>query len=451
MSLEIGSLEEFLAGYEVATLSARLRRNAVLVDILCHEGVTQDFGRAEDMAEAFHGGLSEMPEGDVEAKVAAVKAGCAETIAEHGVTDDELRALFKKVWVYARLSHPSVQLAEEAISQMEGSEATACFSSGLAAIRAAIEHSTASAKKGESGEYIDGDTIVVVGSVYGGTHAQLEDMARKTGRIVKFMSLEEFESNGLSQENPKPKLVFFEPSNNPTLDVMPIAKIVAEAKKVGAMVACDNTFTPLSVKPLDLGVDVVIHSLTKYAGGRSEDTGGSVSGKAEFVAGLSDLHHGERMVGGATMAARVAWALLQNMRDLPERLYKATQNARALKAIAEQHGLTVHFVENEPNYDAIRNPKMPNSVSNGMLAIDFGTQARARAFVNALAERGVGRSAVSLGAITTLYSIPADTTHSEMTPEQQLKVGITHGLVRVSCGLEENLVSEAMTVLREIV
>lgn len=448
MSLEGGSLEDFLAVDEVAALSQKFRRQAVLVDILCHEGVTQDFGRAEDMAAAFHGGLSEMPESDVEAKVAAVKASCGETIAEHGVTDDELRALFRKVWVYARLSHPSVQLAEEAISEMEGAEATACFSAGLAAIDAVVHHSTAPAKKGPNGEWIDGDKIVVVGSVYGGTLAQLEDTAEKTGRVVRFMSLEEFKSEGLAGE--KPKLVFFEPCNNPTLGVMPVAEIVEAAHAVGAMVACDNTFTPLTVKPLELGVDAVVHSLTKYAGGRSEDTGGSVSGTREFISQFSDLHHGKRMVGGATMAARVAWALLQNMRDLPERLYKATQNARALKAVAERYGLKVHFVEDEANYDAIRNPRMPKSVSNGMLAIDFGTQAKARAFVDTLAAKGVGRSAVSLGATTTLYSIPADTTHSEMNPEQQLKVGITPGLVRVSCGLEENLVKEAEAVLAEL-
>ncbi|MFA6436369.1 MAG: PLP-dependent transferase [Candidatus Gracilibacteria bacterium] len=447
VALEGRDLEEFLAVDVIADFTRKLRENAVLVDILCHEGVTQDFCKAADMAAAFKGELTEMPEADVEAKVAAVKLSCASVINDNGITDEQLRSLFRRVWVYARLSHPSVQLAEEVISEMEGAEATAVFSSGLAAINAVVEHSTSPARRGEQGEYVNGGKIVVIGSVYGGTHAQLVDTAEKTGRVVEFLTLEEFEQKGLP---PDTKLVFFEPCNNPTLEIMPLSAIVEAAHTIGAQVACDNTFTPLSVKPLELGVDVVLHSLTKYAGGKSEDTGGSASGHTAFISQFSDLHHGKRMVGGASMAARVAWALLQNMQDLPERLYKATQNARALKAVAEQYGLTVHFVEDDSNYASIRNPKIPNSVSNGMLAVDFETQEKARAFVDNMAAKGVGRSAVSLGSVTTLYSIPADTTHSEMLPADQLKVGITPGLVRVSCGIEENLVAKAGEVLSEL-
>jgi methionine-gamma-lyase len=275
----------------------------------------------------------------------------------------------------------------------------------------------------------------------------LEDTAEETGRKIDFLTVEEFLKKGLPEDT---KLVFFEPCNNPTLDVVPIQQIIEAAKEIGAMTACDNTFTPLTVKPLQLGVDAVIHSLTKYVGGKSEDTGGSVSGKKEFVSKFKDLHHGDRMVVGTTMASRVAWAFLQNMRDLPERLYLATQNARKLKALAEEFDLDVRFIENQRNYQKIRNPHIPNTISNGMIAIDFGSTEKVRTFVDTMAAKGIGRSAVSLGAKNTLYSIPADTTHSEMPLEEQLKTGITPGMVRISCGIEKDLVERAREVLEEL-
>ncbi len=440
-------LEEFLEVTSIQALIELTRQNAVLADLLCHEPVAQGFTRAEDMAAAFHGELSEMPEADVNKKVEEMRAKYSEVLENNGISDEHLRKVFKKVWVYGRLSHPTVELLEEVLSEMEGAEKTAVFSAGLSAIDAVVKHSTKPAHSSESEEYVTGGKTVVIGSIYGGTYAQFVDTAAQTGRKVEFLTVEEFQEKGLPADT---KLVFFEPCNNPTLDVVPVKQIVEAARKIGATTACDSTFTPLTVKPLELGVDAVIHSLTKYAGGRSEDTGGSVSGKTEFIQKFSDLHHGVRMVGGTTMASRVAWAFLQNMQDLPERLYLATQNARKLKAVAEEHGLDVRFIEDEANYQEIRNPALPDTVSNGMLVIDFKSTEKARAFVDKLSENGIGRSAVSLGAKETLYSIPADTTHSEMPLEEQVKAGITPGMVRISCGVEKDLVEKAEQVLQEL-
>lgn len=440
-------LEELLNTPEIDELIDLTRKNAVLAEILWQEPVTQGFSKAEDMAAAFQGKLPEMPEDMVDKKVTEMKEKYAELITLHEITDEDLRKLFRKVWVYGRLSHPTVELVEEVLTEMEGAEGTAVFNAGLAAIYAVVRHCTKPGRINDAGEYEKGEKTVVIGSVYGGTYAQLVDTAEQTGRQVEFISVEEFLEKGLPSDT---KLVFFEPCNNPTLQVVPMKKIVDAAKEIRAITACDSTFTPLTIKPLDHGVDAVIHSLTKYAGGKSEDTGGSVSGKRDFICKFKDLHHGSRMVVGTTMASRVAWAFLQNMRDLPERLYQATQNAKKLKAVAEENGLEVRFIEDEENYAEIRNPALPDSVSNGMLVIDFKETEVARAFVDKLSAQGIGRSAVSLGAKNTLYSIPADTTHSEMPVEEQLKVGITPGMVRISCGVEENLATEADKVIKEL-
>jgi methionine-gamma-lyase len=440
-------LKEFMDTPEIETLISLTRTNATLAGVLWKTGVTQDFKESKHIAKAFRGELPELPKDVVDVKTEEIKEEFVDAIEENGLTDDDLKRVLKKVWVYSRLSHPTVELAEEVISKMEGAEDTAVFNAGLAAIHAVVKHATEPCYGGAYDRYIPGEKTVVIGSIYGGTYAQLMDTARETGRIIKFITLDEFLKDGLPKDT---KLVLFEPCNNPTLTVLPIPEIVEAAKEMGAMVACDNTFTPITIKPLELGVDVVIHSLTKYAGGRSEDTGGSVSGKKEFISRFRDLHHGDRMVTGTTMASRVAWAFLQNMRDLPERLYGASQNARKLQAIAWEHGLDARFIENQVNFVKVKNPKITAPVSNGMVAIDFKTNERARAFVDRMAAKGIGKSAVSLGAKTTLYSIPADTTHSEMSSAEQERTGIGPGLVRISCGIEENLIEKANEVFDEL-
>ncbi|MBT7736839.1 PLP-dependent transferase, partial [Candidatus Peregrinibacteria bacterium] len=343
-------------------------------------------------------------------------------------------------------------------------EMSATFGSGLGAINAVIRqfvkptkvewfHFDEPGKAPFPVETTKGGKLVIVGSIYGGTTASMKEICEREGIEFFHMPISTFEKEGLPDDT---DMVYFETSNNPTLRVVPIPKLVEEAKRVGAVTVCDNTFTPVSVKPADHDVDIVLHSMTKYLGGKSEDLGGVVSGKKDLVARLLDLHEGQRMIGGAVMAPRVAKEFLKNMANLPERLYRSTQNARAVAKIAktfkdpEGKPLKVRTADSYKAYQYIRDLEMPETLGNGMVSIFLPSVELARSFANKMIERGVGKGAVSLGSTTTYYSIPSETTHSEMDLEEQDRVGITPGLLRISCGSEENLPAEVESILNEL-
>jgi len=488
-----GGLEDAMSNPEIARIVALVKRNHVVTQIMQdydHDSVTQGFPEAWMVADAFAGRLKEIPREAVLGDLARLKELWADAIEQEGITDEDLLEDLQMVWVYARFTNPTVKRLEETISVIEGTEDTAVFASGLAAINATIEQFTKPAglvkmERGnpgeegyESGEFNEilqapgkvkegwrviekvdlANKIVVIGSVYGGTFAQSQDMMRQAGREVTYMTISQFIEEGLPDDT---DFVHCETSNNPPLRVMPLERVVAEAKRVGELrgrkvyTSFDNTFTPLTVQPAVRGVDFVVHSITKYLGGHSRYLGGSVSGKTENIRQFMNLKHGRRMVYGANMDRGVAREFLESMKDLPERLYRATQNARKVKVIAENFGLEVRHVESDMGeygwrYNKIRNKKIPQSISNGMINIDFGTVESARQFIDEMVKEGIGKGAVSLGCVKTYYSIPAETTHSEMPRDEQEKVGITPGMVRISCGVESDLVEKFEKVLTRL-
>lgn len=441
------ALEAALANPKIAEVVYLVHKNATLSEILGEQHTTQGFSSAEELALAFKGELETASQSDVENQMQAAKEQYAEEIEKAGITDEELRAMFEKVWIYSRLTSPKIELLEEALSKIENTEATAVFASGLAAIHAAVQQFSHSATKGENGEYVSGGKIVVVGSIYGGSYAQLMEMNEKTGRTFEHVSISEFLEKGLPADA---ELVMFESCNNPTLKVVPVDKIAVEAKKIGAMTICDNTFSPLSVRPAEQGVDLVVNSMTKYHNGQSEDLGGSISGKQEVIAQLLDLHKGQRMINGGVMAPRVAHEFLNHLKDLPERLYLSTQNVRQVAELAKKFGLKFRTMETDEHFPEIKNPDISDDITNGMVSVYLDSDDDAHQLVNTLIQEGVGKGAVSLGATTTYYCIPAETTHSEMSPEEQARAGITPGLVRISCGIEKDLPEKFEQVLERI-
>lgn len=439
--------KEILNHPEIRELIEKIRKNIALADIVGEQHTAQSFTLASEIRDAFQGKLEKMNSDKIGAKVAAAKEAHNELIQEKGITDEDLIRLFEKVWVYSRLTNPTNELLEEVLSLMEDTEKTAVFASGLAAINATVQQFTGHAEKDSKGQYWEGDKIVVIGGIYGGTFAQMQRTFDQTGRQFEHLSISDFMEKGLPNDT---AMVFFEACNNPTLKITPITDVVTEAERVRAITVCDNTFTPLSIQPSQLGVDLTIHSMTKYIGGRSEDLGGSVSGNAELIDQFNDLHKGERMVKGAILAPRSAKEFLRNLEDLPERLFTATKNAQAIRETAEKYNLKARTLDHYKPYQIIRNSELPISLQNGMVGLYFENAEGARAFVDAMTQAGIGKSAVSLGSTTTYYSIPSETTHSEMPEEEQERVGITEGLVRISCGVEKDLVPKFEEVLRGI-
>ncbi len=444
------SFESLSTDLEIIKLVEAIRKNHTLAVVLGEAHTTQAFGDAESLELAFRGELEKMDPALIQEQIATIRSQFSEVLDESEITDSDLEELLEKVWIYSRLTNPTIQLLEKVVSQMEHTEKTAVFASGMAAINATIYQFTHGSRGGDDEKYIDGDKIVVVGSIYGGTYAALMKTCEQTGRRFEHLPISTFEKDGLPDDT---SMVLFESCNNPTLKVVNIPSIVQEAQRVGAKTICDNTFTPISICPAEMGINFTIHSMTKYIGGRSEDLGGSVSGTSELIDQFSDLHTGERMVGGGVMAPRTASRFLENLQDLPERLYLATQNAKEVKRVAMENGILTRFIEDSTTFAEMRDVRTPfpkDELLNGMVSLYFASQEDAHRFINTMIREGVGKGAVSLGATTTYYSIPAETTHSEMPEEERQKVGITSGLVRISCGTEENLSEKVEDVLKKI-
>lgn len=387
---------------------------------------TEGFSSAQEIAEAFQGKASDV----IKEKI------------EQGEDPDVLCR-----WIYSRVSNPQCRLLESVLSQLEKTEGAAVFASGMAAISAVIEQYTQGPKKGENGEYLSGDKIVVIGTLYGGT-VQRMHLAKQEGRLVEFMSIADFQADGLPADT---KLVYFESVSNPTLEVAPIDDIMSAVKAIGGCVSvCDNTFTPLSVRPADHGVDFVVHSMTKALNGKSGNLGGVICGSEEKIKQLSDLHTGVRSLKGGVMAPEVAHEFLETIQSLPHRLLDATENARHLSTLAELKGLKVNVLANNSDLTKVQVPDVDSNVIGGLMTIDFGTREKAHQFVDQMIAERAGLAAVSLGAETTYFSIPADTTSSELTEEELAAQGISEGLVRISCGSEISLAQDFERVLKKL-
>lgn len=468
---------------EISAIQHDLRKNWAVAEILFHSSVahvTQGL-RAEHNAKAFKGELN--PEDLVELvrpEVEQLMRDHAEFAEREGVTYDDLMKELTKVWIYYRLTHPILEKLEDSISRIEGAEATVGVPSGLSALDVLVDQVANSAGlvkirkwneeeqvfehkeiQGSLLEYpewagwerleeIKASQIVVVGAIYGGSYAKFVKGMEQQGKRVIFMSISDFMENGCPDGT---DFIYGETSNNPILRVAPLEEMVKERDRLQAMqpgrrvmLALDDTFTTGTTQPIQHGADFSINSATKYYNGRSEDMGGFISARrAEDLEGVRGLTYGERMVDGAVMSLSVVKNFLKNIQDLYERLYLATKNARAVKKIAEKYGLDVRYIESDDipgyadRYAMIKNPEIPESISNGMIVVDFKSVENARTVSDELEDGGVGKSCVSLGGVHTYYCIPSETTHSELKPEEQKKAKIEPGMLRISCGIEEDL------------
>jgi|GEM_PF-2059340 cystathionine beta-lyase/cystathionine gamma-synthase len=475
---------------EISSIQSDVKKNWAVSEILFDSSiahVTQNISAALN-EKAFSGkSAAELKEaGDedymkfyakAEAEADQLMKDHAEFAEREGVVKEDLLKELGKLWIYYRLTHPILEQLEKSISRIEGSEATVAVPSGLSALDVLLDQyvktpgliKARNLKTGEEKELhgallqhdewkdwefvdkIEPSQILIVGAVYGGSHQQLVKRMEQRGIRTIFMPISKFIEEGAPDGT---TFIINEISNNPILRVSEMEKTSDEKKRLEEQsgkrvhVISDNTFTTGTVRPLDHGADFVINSATKYYSGRSEDMGGFISGSASDLVPFLSLEYGERMVDGPVMSLSTVRNYLKNIQDLYERLYLATKNARAVKKIAEKYGLKVRHIESDDvpgysdRYAKVKNPKIPDSISNGMLMIDFESVENAFAVSDALEDGGVGSSCVSLGGVHTYYCNPATTTHSELSPEEQKKATIKPGMLRMSCGIEEDLPSK---------
>lgn len=333
---------------------------------------------------------------------------------------DEARSA-RPAHFYTRYGNPTHREVEEVIATVEGGEAALLTSSGMGAIFNAVASSVRS-----------GDHVVSQRALYAGTEELMREVLPRFGVEVTFVDQtrpEEF----AAALRPNTKLVYAETPTNPLMRLTDLAAIAALARPRGITTVVDNTFaTPVNQRPLALGVDVVVHSATKYLGGHHDVTAGCVVSTTEFVERAWRFS----LVAGATLSPFDGWLLLRGLRTLGLRVERHNRNALALAQFLESHPRVarVHHpgLESHPQHELARRQM---TGFTGMLAVELrGGFEEAERFVRALK---LATYAASLGGFETLVVHPAAMWGLQLSPATREETGVTDGLVRVSVGLED--------------
>jgi methionine-gamma-lyase len=249
------------------------------------------------------------------------------------------------------------------------------------------------------------------------------------------------------------KVFFTEILGNPTLKVANIPALADLAHERGIKLVVDNTFTPMIFSPSLLGADVVVYSLTKFINGASDIIGGAICGSQDLVYRLMDLHTGRVMLLGPTMDPRAAFDIIQRLPHLAIRLREHSRRAMAMSEHLEALGAPVSYPGLESHSQRSLFTKMmnPGLGYGGMLTLDCGTTDRAEELMRVLQnEEHFGLIAVSLGYSDTLLSCSGSSTSSEIPPEDQKRMGLSPGLLRISVGYSGSLEDRITQIERAV-
>ncbi len=332
-------------------------------------------------------------------------------------------------YLYSRHSTPSNLYLGEALAAMEGTETANVTSSGMGAITPVLLQLCDA-----------GDHIISSRTIYGGTYAFLKNFTPKLNIQTTFVDITKLDSVEASITK-STKVLYCETVSNPLLEVADITGLSALAKKHNLKLVVDNTFSPLSVSPGKLGADVVIHSLTKFINGSSDTVGGVVCGTQEFIDELRNVNDGACMLLGSTMDSLRAASILKNLRTLHIRMKQHSKNATYLAERFEKDGIKTVYpgLASHPSHKLFTSMMNEEYGFGGMLTLDVGTLDKANELMELMQHKSLGYLAVSLGFYKTLFSAPGTSTSSEISEEEQDKMGLTDGLIRFSIGLDNDI------------
>lgn len=334
-------------------------------------------------------------------------------------------------FIYTRLTNPTVGALEAQMAELEGAEAAIAFASGMGAISTMIFSLLKS-----------GDEIIFLGPLYGGTRGMFEDVLPRFGITSKSATVDTLKQ----AIGPNTRLIYGESPTNPTLRLHDYRKVASIAKEHGVLTAFDNTFaSPALSQPITHGIDMVLHSATKYLGGHGDLIAGVLSGSDELLTHI-------RMEGlrhfGAVIDPHTAWLVLRGLKTLHLRMAKHSENAKKVaEALAGHEKLSAVHYPGLPSHPEHELAKEQLADFGGMVSIEFagGREAAAR-FLDATE---IFENAVSLGDVSSLASHPASTTHQLLTGEVLASEHITPALVRLSVGVEDasDLISDLLRAL----
>ena len=332
-------------------------------------------------------------------------------------------------YLYSRHSTPSNLYLGEALAAMEGTEAANVASSGMGAITPSILQICG-----------HGDHVVSSRTIYGGTYAFLKNFTPRMGIETTFVDITKLRAVEAAITSTT-KIIYCESVSNPLLEVADIKALSVLAKKYNLKLIVDNTFSPLSISPAQLGADIVIHSLTKFINGSSDSMGGVVCGTSEFVNSLKSVIDGASMLLGASMDSLRSSSILKNMRTLHIRIKQHSMNAAFLANKFEKEGLKTVYpgLESHPSHALFKTMMNVAYGFGGMLTVDAGSLEKANALMELMQEKNIGYLAVSLGFYKTLFSAPGTSTSSEIPEDERKEMGLSEGLIRFSIGLDNDI------------
>lgn len=370
--------------------------------------------------------------------------------------------------IYTRLNNPTTDVFEKRFAQLEGGAAGLAASSGMAAIFYAIANAAEA-----------GDNIICAKQLYGGTLTQSAYTLKRFGITARYFDVQNpNEIEALVDK--KTKAIFFETLTNPSIDVADIAAITAIAKKHGILTIVDNTVaTPVLCRPLEHGVDVVVHSASKYTTGQGLAIGGIMverQGLIDLIKGNSrypqfnepdESYHGLVYVDvplplftlrarlsllrdlGAVVSPFNSWLFIQGIETLSLRMREHSRNAQAVAEFLESHPKVkkVNYpgLKSNSNYTNAQR-YFQNGMSSGLLSFEVESFEEAKKIVDATQLFSL---VVNIGDSKSIITHPASTTHQQLSSEELIACGVPSGLIRLSIGLEahEDLINDLKAAL----
>lgn len=365
--------------------------------------------------------------------------------------------------IYTRLNNPTTDVFEKRFATLEGGVAGLATSSGMAAIFYAIANAAEA-----------GDNMICARQVYGGTITQASYTLKRFGIEARYFNAH----NPAELENlidDKTKVIFFESLTNPSIDVPDFDAITSIAKKYGILTIVDNTVaTPVLCRPFEYGVDVVVHSASKYTTGQGLAIGGIIverNGLVDFIKGnkrypqfneADDSYHGLVYVDvplplftlrarlsllrdlGAVVSPFNSWLFIQGIETLSLRMREHSRNAQTVAEFLESHPLVkkVNYpgLKSNSNYTNAQR-YFENGMSSGLLSFEVESFEKAKQIVDATKLFSL---VVNIGDSKSIITHPASTTHQQLSQEELVACGVPSGLIRLSIGLEasEDLIND---------
>jgi methionine-gamma-lyase len=337
-------------------------------------------------------------------------------------------------YAYSRLGNPTAQAMADALSLVEGAQSGFAFGSGMAAIHATLVSLLRT-----------GDRMVAGASLYGGTRQLARTVLERFGVETRFVDSTDLAAVEAALAERPTRVLYLETIANPILAVSDLARLAELGHGHDATVVVDNTFaSPYLCRPLELGVDLVIESCTKWIGGHSDVLAGAVVGDRDRIHAVREIQADT----GGMVAPFSAFLVLRGLETLAVRMDRHCENALGLARHLESQKLEVYYpgLASHPQAEVAQRQLR---AGGGMLAIDLGSRAAASALVDAL--RLPERTA-SLGSIKTMAVHPPSTSHRQLDAAALAAAGIREGLVRVSVGLEdvEDLIADFSTAMAAV-